>query len=84
MKLQQMEDLKKSIHDDIVHFANRKNIDMKNKSAVSVFMNEILDVLVLADCFGFETNEDQKDAEIIDVFRKYPARVSILICEEMQ
>jgi hypothetical protein len=84
MKLQEIENIKKEVSAILIEHAKKQGIKIDDIDERRFFLNDVLDVLTLADCFGFETNNDPHDADLVAILRKYPAKISIAVCEEMQ
>lgn len=84
MKLQEIENIKKEVSAVLIDHAEKHGVNISDADERRFFLNNVLDVLTLADCFGFETNNDPHDADLVDILRKYPAKISIAVCEEMK
>jgi len=84
MKLQEIENIKKEVSAVLIAHAEKQGIKISDADDRRFFLNDVLDVLTLADCFGFEANNDPHDAELVSILRKYPAKISIAACEEIQ
>ncbi len=84
MKLQEIDNIKQEVAAVLVAHAEKQGIKISDADERRFFLNDVLDVLTLADCFGFETNNDPHDADLVAILRKYPAKISIAVCEEMQ
>jgi hypothetical protein len=84
MKLQEIENIKKEVSAILIEHAATHGVKFDDVDERRFFLNNVLDVLTLADCFGFETNNDPHDADLVAILRKYPAKISIAVCEEMK